>query len=230
LRVTESEIGRVASGARREEYLMTKAAQKITLFFTRDITFDKLVLSQSNVRRIKAGASVEELAEGIARYGLLQSLSVRPVLADAGTETCKFEIPAEGRRFQALSLLVKQKRLAKTTPIPRIVRDAGPANLAKDDSLAENMQRVALLTLDQFRPFVSLGDKRQSDVEIDAAFFVTPQIVKQRLKLASVAPALLAVYAEDGMTLEQLMAFTVNPDHARQVRVWDVINSGAIPN
>ena len=41
----------------------------------------------------------------------------------------------------------------------------------------------------------------------------------------SVVPALLDVYAEDGMTLEQLMAFTVNPDHARQVQVWDVINS-----
>ena len=27
------------------------------------------------------------------------------------------------------------------------------------------------------------------------------------------------------MTLEQLMAFTVNPDHARQVQVWDVIHS-----
>ena len=43
--------------------------------------------------------------------------------------------------------------------------------------------------------------------------------MKQRLKLASVAPALLEVYAEDGMTLKQLMAFTVNPDHARQVQV-----------
>jgi ParB family chromosome partitioning protein len=169
--------------------------------------------------------SVEELAEDIARRGLLQSLSVRPVLDADGTETDKFEIPAGGRRFQALSLLVKQKRLAKTTPIPCIVRDAGSAILAEDDSLAENMQRVALHPLDQFRAFVSLRDKGQSDAEIAAAFFVTPQIVKQRLKLASVAPALLEVYAEDGMTLEQLMAFTVNPDHARQVQVWEVINS-----
>jgi ParB family chromosome partitioning protein len=40
-----------------------------------------------------------------------------------------------------------------------------------------------------------------------------------------VAPALLEVYAEDGMTLEQLMAFTVNPDHARQVQVWDAVQS-----
>ena len=128
--VTGSEIGRVASGARRGEDLMAKSAQKVTLSPSRDIPFDKLVLSQSNVRRIKAGISVEELAEDIARRGLLQSLSVRPVLAEDGSETGEFEIPAGGRRFQALSLLVKQKRLAKTTPIPCIVRDANSTILA----------------------------------------------------------------------------------------------------
>lgn len=87
------------------------------------------------------------------------------------------------------------------------------------------MQRVALHPLDQFRAFVSLREKGQSDEEIAAAFFVTPQVVKQRLKLAPVAPALLEVYAEDDMTLEQLMAFTVNPDHERQVQVWEAIRS-----
>ena len=69
---------------------MAKSAQKVTLSPSRDIPFDKLVLSQSNVRRIKAGISVEELAEDIARRGLLQSLSVRPVLADDGSETGKW--------------------------------------------------------------------------------------------------------------------------------------------
>ena len=204
---------------------MAKAAQKITLSPSRDIPFDKLVLSQSNVRRIKAGVSVEELAEDIARRGLLQGLNVRPVLDADGVETGMFEIPAGGRRFQALSLLVKQKRLAKTAPIPCIVRDAASEILAEDDSLAENMQRVALHPLDQFRAFQALREKGQGEEAIAAAFFVTPQIVKQRLKLASVAPALLEVYAEDGMTLEQLMAFTVNPDHARQVQVWDAVKN-----
>ena len=204
---------------------MAKAAQNITLSPSRDIPFNKLVLSQSNVRRIKAGVSVEELAEDIARRGLLQSLNVRPMLDADGVETGTFEIPAGGRRFQALSLLVKQKRLAKTAPIPCIVRDAASEILAEDDSLAENMQRVALHPLDQFRAFVALREKGQGEESIAAAFFVTPQIVKQRLKLASVAPALLEVYAEDGMTLEQLMAFTVNPDHARQVQVWDAVKN-----
>ncbi len=204
---------------------MTKAVQKITLSPSRDIPFDKLVLSQSNVRRIKAGVSVEELAEDVARRGLLQCLNVRPVLDADGVETGMFEIPAGGRRFQALSLLVKQKRLAKTVPTPCIVRDTTSEILAEDDSLAENMQRVALHPLDQFRAFQALREKGQGEEAIAAAFFVTPQIVKQRLKLASVAPALLEVYAEDGMTLEQLMAFTVNPDHGRQVQVWDAVKN-----
>ena len=204
---------------------MAQAAQKITLSPSRDIPFDKLVLSQSNVRRIKAGISVEELAEDIARRGLLQGLNVRPVLDEAGVETGKFEIPAGGRRFQALSLLVKQKRLAKFAPIPCIVRDAASDILAEDDSLAENMQRVALHPLDQFRAFAALRAKGQGDEEIAAAFFVAAQVVKQRLKLASVAPALLEVYAEDGMTLEQLMAFTVSADHARQVQVWEAVKN-----
>ena len=52
MRVTGSEIGRVASGTRRGEYVMAKAARKITLP-PRDIPFDKLVLSQSNVRRVR---------------------------------------------------------------------------------------------------------------------------------------------------------------------------------
>ena len=86
---------------------MTKAVQKITLSPSRDIPFDKLVLSQPNVRRIKAGVSAEELTEKIARRGLLHSLGVRPVFDADGTETDKFEIPAGDRRFQAVSLLVK---------------------------------------------------------------------------------------------------------------------------
>ena len=175
----------MASGARRGEHLMVKVAQKVTLSPSRDIPFDKLVLSLSNVRRIKAGVSVEELAEDIARRGLLQGLNVRPVLDADGVETGTYEIPAGGRRFQALSLLVKQKRLAKTAPIPCIVRDAASEILAEDDSLAENMQRVALHPLDQFRAFKALREKGQGEEAIAAAFFVTPQIVKQRLKLAS---------------------------------------------
>jgi ParB family chromosome partitioning protein len=197
---------------------MTTALSKITLSASRNIPFNKLVLSQSNVRRLKAGVSIEELAEDIARRTLLQSLNVRPVLDTKGAETGMFEVPAGGRRYRALELLVKQKRMAKTQPVPCVVRLDG---LAEEDSLAENVHREALHPLDQFRAFQTLRDKGLGEEEIAARFFVSAAVVKQRLKLAAVSPKLLDVYAQDGMTLEQLMAFTVTGDHARQERVWE---------
>ena len=192
--------------------------QKIVLSSSRDIPFNKLLLSQSNVRRIKAGVSIEELAEDIARRTLLQSITVRPVCDADGNETGIFEIPAGGRRYRALELLVKQKRLAKTAPVPCVVREGG---IAEEDSLAENVQRAPLHPLDQFRAFQALRDKGQSEEEIAAAFFVAVSVVKQRLRLASVSPKLLDIYADDGMTLDQLMAFTVNADHERQEQVFE---------
>ena len=197
---------------------MAKSVQKITLSASRDIPFDRLILSQSNVRRVKTGVSIEELAADIARRTLLQSITVRPVLDEHGAETGMFEIPAGGRRYRALELLVNQKRLAKTAPIPCVVRTEG---IAAEDSLAENVQRAPLHPLDQFRAFLALREKGQSEEEIAAVFFVAVAVVKQRLRLASVSPALLDVYAEDGMTLDQLMAFSVSPDHERQEQVWD---------
>jgi ParB family chromosome partitioning protein len=191
---------------------------KITLSASRDIPFNKLVLSQSNVRRVKAGVSIEELAEDIARRTLLQSLNVRPMRDAEGQETGMFEIPAGGRRFRALELLVKQKRMNKTQPVPCVVRTNG---LAEEDSLAENVRREALHPLDQFRAFQTLREKGLSEEDIAARFFVNPTVVKQRLKLAAVSEKLLDIYAADGMTLEQLMAFTVTNDQARQEQVWE---------
>jgi ParB family transcriptional regulator, chromosome partitioning protein len=196
--------------------------QKITLSASRDIPFNKLVLSQANVRRTKTGVSIEDLAEDIARRTLLQSLNVRPVLDAQGQETGMFEVPAGGRRFQALELLVRQKRMTRTQPVPCVVREGG---IAEEDSLAENVQRVALHPLDQFRAFQTLREKGLSEEDIAARFFVSPSVVKQRLKLAAVSDKLLEIYAEDGMTLEQLMAFTVTNDHARQEQVWKSLAS-----
>ena len=80
-----------------------------------------------------------------------------------------FEVPAGGRRYRALELLVKQKRMAKTQPVPCVVRDGG---IAEDDSLAENDERVGLHPLDQFRAFKLLRDGGMSEEDIAARHFV----------------------------------------------------------
>ncbi len=134
-----------------------------------------------------------------------------------------FEIPAGGRRYRALELLVKQKRLAKDAPVPCIVQQAAANILAEEDSYAENAVREALHPLDQFRAMQAMVDKGNEVEAIAAHFATTPAVVRQQLKLASVSPALHTLYAEDDMTLDQLMAFTVSDDHERQVQVWDML-------
>src|SRR4029077_8587519 len=47
--------------------------------------------------------------------------------------------------------------------------------------------------------------------------------VKQRLRLAAVSEKLLDVYAEDGMSLDQLLAFRLRTDHARHEQVWETL-------
>ncbi|MHC2296098.1 ParB family chromosome partitioning protein [Rhizobium mongolense] len=199
---------------------MAQAIQ-ITLSSGRDIPFNKLVLSQQNVRKIKAGISIEDLAEDIARRGLLTSLNVRPELDGDGNETGIYRIPAGGRRYRALELLVSRKRLAKTARVPCIVSSGETPEV--EDSLAENVQRVDLHPLDQFRAFQSLREQGQGEEDIAARFFVSVAAVRQRLRLASVSPRLLDLYADDEMTLQQVMAFSITNDHVRQEQVWDTV-------
>lgn len=205
---------------------MATSSPKVVLNASRDIPFNKLVPSAANVRRIKAGISLDDLAEDIARRGLVASLSVRPVLDGEGQETGLFEVTGGGRRLGALQLLVKAKRLAKTTPVPCVVQVVH-GTAAEEDSLAENTMRAGLHPLDQFRAFRTLREERGlSDEEIAAAFFVSAQVVKQRLKLTAVSETLLDLYADDQLSLEQLMAFAVADDHARQEQVWEAIQRG----
>ena len=62
-----------------ETLTMAKSAiQKIAMNPSENIAYDKLVLSQENVRRVKDGVTIEQLADDIGR--LIQSQ--RPINAD----------------------------------------------------------------------------------------------------------------------------------------------------
>ncbi len=204
---------------------MAKAQPKLVLAPAQGIAFNLLVLSQSNVRRVKNGVTIEELAADIERRGLLQGLSVRSQRDEKGEDTGKFEVPAGGRRFRALELLVKRKRLAADALVPCVVKPADGPISAEEDSYAENVFREALHPLDEFRAMQKLVDQGDDVETVAARFRVTPAVVRQRMKLAQVSPVLHEVYAADGMTLEQLMAFSVSGDHARQEQVWELVQT-----
>lgn len=69
--------------------------------------------------------------------------------------------------------------------------------------------------------FRALVDQGIGVEEVAARFGVTPTTVRQRLKLAHVAPRLFELYRTDEITLDQLMALAITDDHAAQEQVWD---------
>lgn len=188
----------------------------------REIPLNKLAPSPVNVRRTGGDAGMEELAASIAAHGLLQSLSVRPVRDEEGQETGTYEVVAGGRRLAALRLLAKRKLMPKTALVPCLVQAAGePAEL----SLAENVVREQLHPADQFEAFRRLHETHGLGAEaIAARFGVTPAVVRQRLRLGAASPVLLARYREGALNLDQLMAFCVTDDHARQEQVWEALS------
>ena len=209
---------------------MARAAKKkpalelIEFSRARDIPFNRIHLSNDNVREVDVEAGLDELTFDIdRREDLIQGINVRAVLDADGNETGDFETPAGGRRYRALARLVAAGRVPEDGLIPCIVKKANAKTSAVDDSLAENTFRLALHPLDQFKAFKRMVDGGMTHEEVASAYFTTTRYVEQRLVLAKVSPKLHEVYAENGMTLKTLEAFTAHPDHERQEQVWDAV-------
>jgi ParB family transcriptional regulator, chromosome partitioning protein len=184
----------------------------------RDIPLNRLKASPKNARRVGHGAEViQARAASIAHKGVLQPLVVEPEIKD-GRETGYFLVSAgEGRR-QALRLLAKRKALAKGAAVRCVVDTTNdPAEVSMD----ENLSREPMHPADQFEAFKDLAERKGYGAEeIAARFGVKPEIVRQRLRLGAVAPALLDLYREEALTLDQVTAFAVNPDPERQMQVY----------
>jgi ParB family chromosome partitioning protein len=96
------------------------------------------------------------------------------------------------------------------------------ANDPHEISLDENVTRENMHPADQFEAFKKLAEERGFGAEeIAARFGVTPHVVRQRLRLGAVSPKLMQVYREGDLPLEQLMAFAITDDHARQEAVYE---------
>lgn len=188
----------------------------------------KLKRSPRNARKVPHGeAAIEALAASIQHKGLIQNLVVEPEMNAEGTPTgCYFVTAGEGRRL-AMLLRAKRKQIKKSEPVRCwLDTENDPAEI----SLDENVSRTQLHPADQFERFHELSqDKGWGAQEIGARFGVSAQVVKQRLRLGAVSPNLLQVYREDGLTLDQLMAFAITEDHARQEQVFENLHHNREP-
>lgn len=183
------------------------------------VPLNKLKKSPKNVRKVPhTKAEIAALAASIAANGLLQNLIVEPEHDKKGRTTGYYLVTAgEGRRLAQL-LRAKRKEITKTEGV-RCVLDT--EHSAEEISLAENVIRSDMHPADQYEAFAKLhGEQGLSADDIGARFGVTAAVVRQRLKLAAVSPKLILLYRVGDMSLEELTAFTITDDHAKQERVW----------
>ena len=95
-----------------------------------------------------------------------------------------------------------------------------PTERAREVSLAENSGREPMHAADKFEAFKGLIDEGKGVEDVAARFGVSMLTVQRRLKLSALSPKLLALYREEGINLDQLMALTLSDDHGVQERTW----------
>ena len=176
-----------------------------------------LVPSPYNVRR-HSHASIEELAALIDSQGLLHSPTVHEHFIGRGkSRRIAFGVSAGERRRRALRLLQERGKLSGDHEVAcKLI----PIERAREVSVAENSGREPMHPADEFEAFKALVDEGKGIEDVSVAFGVSLLTVQRRLKLAAVSPKLLALYREDGINLDQLMALTLSDDHAVQERTW----------
>jgi ParB family chromosome partitioning protein len=176
----------------------------------------QLRLSPLNQRRVKPSA-VEAMADDIAAHGLLQNLV-------AYEDNGLLWVFAGGRRYRALKILVKRKRIKSSDTFPVELRTKEEAI---ELSLAENFQREDMHPADSIRAFAALRDTGMDAEEIAARFGQAVSFVYKMLRLSALAPALIDLIAKDQLNLEAARALTLTDNHDQQIKVCKAANGHA---
>lgn len=175
------------------------------------------VRSDKNVR--KKPRDLRELTALIRSQGLLQNLICHPQVVD-GVATGKQVVAAGDGRWQALGMLIEEGSIPADYQIPYLVVSEAEAVLV---SLAENLGRTPLHPADLCEGMLALAAAGHGVADIALCFGLPELTVRQRLKLANVAPALYALYRDEKASYEQLAALAISDDHAAQLAAWSAL-------
>ena len=173
------------------------------------IELEDLKLTTVNVRK-KGGKDVTNLVPSIRSLGVLQPLLVRP--------NCEgYEIVAGQRRYHALLALATEDE-GQPDPVPCIVMDKGDDAKAIEASLAENVARLPMDEIDQYKAFADLSKQGADIPEIANRFGITERLVKQRLAIANIIPPILTAYRKGDIHPETLRILTMASK--KQQKAW----------
>jgi ParB family chromosome partitioning protein len=167
-----------------------------------------------NARSKTVKDGLDELAESIARRGLIQPLAVRP--ADNG----RYEIIDGRRRWQAMQRLVRARTWKKDTAVPVLVRNEDDVE-ALETSLVANTVRLPMHPVDQHEVFARLADQGLTAADIAARFGIAEKTVRQHMALGRLAPEIRDAWRKGKIDAKAAQAFTVEPRHELQVAAYE---------
>jgi ParB family chromosome partitioning protein len=214
-----SDASRAADNASGMAQALQQASQRILAHATMGTaSHGQLVPSAANAR--KQPRDLSELKALVRAMGVLQNL-VCFAQQHNGVPTGLLEIAAGKGRWQVVGELITEGDLPEDYQLPYLLVDEGEAVLV---SLAENLGRGAMHPADIFDGMRALAAQGRDVADIALAFGVSAVTVRQRLKLANVAPRLFDLYRADRASYEQMAALAVSDDHAAQLAAWDSLS------
>lgn len=179
----------------------------------KDIQLKHLVKSERNVRSIP---HTSEIIEGFARSIQVAGL-INPLTVQKG-EGSYYEVVCGGGRLDAYNFLLENGEIKDTEKVRCSVAPVD-ANI-EELSLMENHFRKSMTAAEEFEAFNAMQEAGLTEDEIASDFATTKNRVKQRLKLAKVAPEIFEAFKAGKINLDVIQAFAVTDDKDRQVEYF----------
>ena len=176
------------------------------------LPLSEIIANGDDLRSTPAMADADrELRASIQAHGLLEPLVVR-------RHDEAWSVVAGHRRHRALRALADAGEVASDVPVNCTVLhdDVGTTEAA----LAENVVRVAMHPADQVAAFKRLADAGASAEDIATRFGLAKVTVEKRLRLAALAPEIMAEYRAGNISLESAQAYATTVDTAAQRRAF----------
>lgn len=178
------------------------------------IEIDKLHTTALNVRK-KGGKEIGDLVPSIRSLGVLQPLLVRP-------NNEGYEIIAGQRRYHALIQLAQDGEINPAHKlVPCIIMDEQDNAKAIEASLAENIARLPMDEIDQYKAFAALTKAGNSVGDIASQFGCSERLVQQCLAIANLISPILNAYRKEEISAGTIRSLTL-ATKAKQKQWWEL--------
>lgn len=152
------------------------------------LALDKLSPSKTNMRYGKKAPDVSDLLPSVRKYGILQSVLVRPE-----GDSDAHGVVAGLRRYHAACAVAEETGTAE--PVPCAILEDGDDAAAIEASLIENLARLDPDEVTQWATFTRLVREGRGVEDIATTFGLPDLAVRRTLALGNLLPRIRALYA-----------------------------------